>query len=607
MFCFYIKPNDFSKKNKALQMIILKTLKRVWLLLPKSFKKRGLAVIFLLLLNSLLDILGLGAIIPIVLVIVEEGAIQSNEILNQLYLATGSIDEKYFIVMLCLFLILVLILKNIGSVIIVHYQAKFTFELRTFFSQNLFRSLYKRGLPYFKKMNSQNVMRNINGLPTSFATGIMLPLLNFFTEALIVTFIISGLLFYNYKVIVILTAVVFPVFGVFYQYAKNKIKHFQEEIYRISPEMVRASFEAIYGYTDVKVTGTEEKFFKRHKDLQLEVIGNNIMSMTYQSVPPKVIEFSMFLGVSLIITYGLFAFDNRSDLIALLGLFALAAYRILPSINRLMISLMTIESFEYTLDILESDDARFSSLAIHHANIKTGHFESLELRNLNFSYQENEPKVLRDINLKIKRGEVIGVIGESGSGKSTLMNLILGFFPVGKDHFLVNDKSLTEREVDNWQRYLGYVSQDVFMMDATIKENVAFGLGLDEIDDDKVWQCLERSSLKKLVQSFEKGINTKVGERGGLLSGGQKQRIGIARALYSGAQILLFDEATSALDTETEKEIAQSIFELKNDNFTMIIIAHRYTSLSSCDRILELELGSIKNEMEYHELIQRIK
>ena len=586
-------------------MFLIKIIHRVFVLLPDRFKHRGGVVVLLLLLNSVLDVLGLGAIIPVVLVLVKDGAIQSNTFLRLVHEWTGLMDENYFIVLLCVLLLFVLVLKNIATTFITYYQAKFTFELQTFFSQNLFRAFYQRGLPYFKKMNSQNVLRNINGVPSSFSTGIVLPILNVLTEMFIVLFILAGLLYYDYKVVILIAALVIPAFGLFYSFSKNKIKHFQEELYRLAPEMSRVSFEAIYGFTDVKVTGTEEGFFKEHKFLQEEMVGHNILLTTYKAIPTKVIEFSMFLGISVIIAYGVFAFDNRSDLIALLGLFALAAYRILPSINRFMLSIMTIKSFEYTIEVMERKDAQLESYSTESNKVEEIDFHSLTLRNLSFLYENQTDPVLKEINLVVSKGEVIGIIGESGSGKSTLMNLILGFFPVQQDQLLINDLPLTKERLAPWQKSLGYVSQDVFMMDASIKENVAFGRELNQIDDVLVWECLEKASLAKLVHGFRDGLDTIVGERGGLLSGGQKQRIGIARSLYSGAQVLLFDEATSALDTETEREITESIHRLKKDNFTMIIIAHRVTSLKFCDRIIELADGRIKGEHTYQSLIEK--
>lgn len=586
-------------------MIIYQTLIRVLRLLPERFRARGAMALALLLLNAVLDVLGLGAIIPIVLVLVEEGATQSNAFLSGLYTLTGAMDENLFILLLCILLLLVLVLKNIITVFITYYQANFTYQLQTYFSQNLFRAFYQRGLAYFKKMNSQNVLRNINGVPSSFSTGIVLPLLNVLTELFIVLFILAGLLYFDYKVVLLLAALVFPTFGLFYRFAKNKIKYFQEELYRLSPEMSRVSFEAIYGFTDVKVTGTEEEFFKKHKLFQEEMIGHNVLSTTYKAVPPKVIEFSMFLGITVILAYGVFAFDNRSDLITLLGLFALAAYRILPSINRFMLSIMTIKSFQYTIEVMERKDAQLENTLDAQYPLDGLVFESLNIINLSFSYENQVVPVLRDVTLEVKKGEVIGIVGESGSGKSTLMNLILGFYPVDQNQLLINQKPLTADRVATWQKSLGYVSQDVFMMDTTIKENVAFGQELEQIDADLVWECLEKASLAKLVGSFKHGIDTIVGERGGLLSGGQKQRIGIARSLYSGAQVLLFDEATSALDTETEREITESIQRLREDNFTMIMIAHRVTSLKFCDRIIELADGRIKGEHTYESLIQQ--
>jgi len=227
----------------------------------------------------------------------------------------------------------------------------------------------------------------------------------------------------------------------------------------------------------------------------------------------------------------------------------------------------------------------------------------IQFKNVNFSFTDGQV-IIDGIDLELKKGERLGVIGQSGSGKSTLMNLLLLFYEPNTGSILCDEQEIGISSQKVWRKLIGYVPQEVFLNDGNIRENVAFGVSEESIDDKKVIECLERASLAQLVESLEKGIYSSIGERGSRLSGGQRQRIGIARALYFGAQILLFDEATSALDSATEREITDSIAKLAEEDMTMLIIAHRTTSLKHCNRIIELEEGKIKAEHQYDSLIK---
>jgi ABC-type multidrug transport system fused ATPase/permease subunit len=298
----------------------------------------------------------------------------------------------------------------------------------------------------------------------------------------------------------------------------------------------------------------------------------------------------MVITIFVITAYGLFFLPDRTGLVALLGLFALAAYRILPSVNRMMIALISIKGYQYTFDIIASVKG-FEPDNITHQPISFN--EEISIHELAFCFPDADKEVLNNINLTIKKGESIGIMGASGSGKTTLMNLLLGFWKPTRGTINIDEQSLSPETLKSWRDRIGYVQQEVYIIDGSVAENVAFGMESKEIDTQKLEKVLKQASLWEHIQNLPDTIHTNIGERGTRLSGGQRQRIGIARALYAGADVLFFDEATSALDTQTEEEITESIRTLADGNLTLIIIAHRESTLKYCGRIIKLKNGRI--------------
>ena len=263
----------------------------------------------------------------------------------------------------------------------------------------------------------------------------------------------------------------------------------------------------------------------------------------------------------------------------------------IPSLNRIIGAFQSIKFYKPSVDIIFNE---INNLEYFHYDIdnetKFEFEKDIKIKNLSFNF-DGSPNILKEVNLEIKKGQTIGIVGESGSGKSTLIDLIIGLHhPISGE--IIIDGVPGRQLGELWRRKIGYVSQTIYLTDSTIKNNIAFGISNDKIDDDRVKDVLNKVKLETFIKSLNKGFNTRVGERGIQISGGQKQRIGIARALYNDPEILILDEATSALDTETEKGIINSISELKGD-MTIIMIAHRLTTLSDCDIIYKIQNGNI--------------
>jgi ABC-type multidrug transport system fused ATPase/permease subunit len=288
----------------------------------------------------------------------------------------------------------------------------------------------------------------------------------------------------------------------------------------------------------------------------------------------------------------------------LVGAFAAAAYRLMPSMSRLLNSFMYINNNQKAISNLDAYADLLRDENINAGNVPVSFNHSIAFKHLSFSFPNTDKQIFKDLDFEVKKGEKIGFIGSSGSGKTTLMNLLLRFYKEDGGAILVDGEPLRSEHIRNWRRHIGYVKQDIFLLDGTIRENIT--LGENEVDEKLLARVIEQSSLTKLIKSLPDGVNSLIGEKGSNLSGGQRQRIGIARSLYRNAELLIFDEATSALDSVTENEVTESIDALSESNKTILIIAHRITTLRNCDRIYELKNGTIGGVHSYKELISKV-
>ena len=572
--------------------IIISTLLKIKAVLPAEYKGRSIKMILLLFLNSIFEMLGLAAFLPLFSVILQPGVIQNHHYIGPIYNSIGFTSDRQFILVLAGLIVVMMVLKNIASLFIVRSQAKFSLSLYQYFANRLHQLYYSKGFPFFKKTNSNVILRNISAIPSQFANQEVLPLFNFLNEVLVLLLILTGLMLYDAKAILLLAFTILPIFLLFYNWIKDRTMRLEQETNTIAPKLTQSIFQSVHGFADVEITNMQSRFRKRISDYIHRLVRLNIRRTVYNAAPTKVIETGMVITIFTITVYGLYFLPDRAGLGALLGLFALAAYRILPSVNRIMISLISIKGYQYTFDII-SEVKDFEPDTIQHQPIV--YHKKIDIKNLYFQFPDSDKNTLTNINLSINKGESIGIMGTSGSGKTTLMNLLLGFWEPSQGTIAIDDVTLTKETLQSWRKRIGYVQQEVYIIDASVAENVAFGLTKAEVDIIKLERVLKQASLWEHVQTLPHSIHTNIGERGTKLSGGQRQRVGIARALYAGADVLFFDEATSALDSKTEMEITESIRTLADGELTLIIIAHRETTLKYCDRIVKIAKGKVED------------
>ncbi|MCW3807461.1 ABC transporter ATP-binding protein [Plebeiibacterium marinum] len=579
--------------------LIFSTIKRILQVLPPGYKKKSAKMMILLFINSVMELFGLAAFLPLFSVILQDGVIQTHPIISKVYNSGGFTSENQFILFLAGFIVFAIIFKNIMSLYILRSQASFSLSLYQNFAIRLHQLYYRRGFAYFKSTNSNVIMRDVNVIPKLFSNNIVLPIFNFLNELFVLGFIIVSLVLYDWKAIVLLSFTILPIFLLFYNWVKGRSAKIEQESNRIQPLLGKSIFQSIFGFIDVEITNTQRQFREKIKYYLNKMVTLSIKRTIYAQAPTKVIEAGMVITIFAITAYGLYFIPERTGLAALLGLFALAAYRILPSVNRIMIALISIKGHQFTFDTIKDiKGTKFSDM-----DDKPISFDkSIQLENLCFRFPDQKNNLLKNINFTINKGDNIGFIGPSGAGKTTLMNLLLGFWQPNDGQITVDNIILDKSTLRHWRDKVGYVQQEVYILDGTIAENIAFGENTTEIDNNKLEHALKQASLWDFVNTLAKRANTIIGERGAKLSGGQRQRIGIARAIYSGASVLFFDEATSALDTQTEEEITESIRQLSNGELTLVVIAHRISTLKYCDKIIEINQGIITKETNYKEI-----
>jgi ABC-type multidrug transport system fused ATPase/permease subunit len=580
-------------------------LKKVFDLLPKRLKRLSIFFFAIILITSLLDLLGIALFIPLLLLLLEDDYINKHEAVSTIYHFLNFDSPISFTIFLLLSIFILIVLKNITSIILTRKQTLFALILQTDISALVLKNYFNRSILDLKKKNSNQVVWEINSLPSQFTRSLLLPLGTFLNELLVAIIIGIGLFLFDPRIIFLLSISVVPVTFLFYRFTKRKVQALQQRQALLIPMLNTLAQQSIFGIIDVILTNTKNLYLKNYNKLLNESKYLNTALITYMSIPAKIIEVAIISAITLLIIVGLKSGIEKKETLTFLGVFALAAYRLIPSFNKITVSILSFKSYQYTLNFLSRSlrNIKPETLEDEISSIPIDFNHSMKIENLSFEYKKNQP-IIHNISLEISKGETVGIIGKSGSGKTTLMNIFLGLLDNYEGVIKIDNHILSKANLQSWHKKVGYVQQNIFLLDSTIKENIAFGIEPNLIDDTKIKTCIEAANLTELITNLPFGLDTKVGELGNAISGGQKQRIGIARALYSDAEILFFDEATSALDKETESQITDTLKSLSTTNaqLTMIVIAHRYSTLEHCDRIIELDNGKISSIKNFNEL-----
>jgi ATP-binding cassette subfamily B protein len=452
--------------------------------------------------------------------------------------------------------------------------------------------------------NSSEVISTLATKVNQVVSGVISPLLNI-TSSLIMSVAILIILISINPVVALGGMVAFGfIYGVILKLTRKKMMRYSECASAGSTELIKVAQEGLGGIRDVIIDGTQSSFCKAYRNVDIPMRRALANSQIISFTPRYVIE---SLGMLLIAIAAYYLTGSEGGLVGslpVLGALAMGAQRLLPSFQQIYAGVSSLRRTQSMLsDTLSLLDQPLPLYLFSNNQPSLSFNYEVKLQGLSFSYHPVASKVLDNINLNIKKGTRVGFIGITGSGKSTLLDLLMGLLHPSEGKMLVDGKAITEYNSRSWQAHIAHVPQTIFLSDASIAENIAFGIPKESIDMNRVRQVAKAAQIAKTIESWELQYDSWVGERGVRISGGQRQRIGIARALYKQAKVLVLDEATSALDSNTEKVVMEAIESVCGGDVTVLMVAHRLTTLQSCDKIVELESGVIKRQGSYDEVI----
>lgn len=575
------------------------TIKKLGCIFNRNEKFELLGLLIALIIGAFVEILGISLVVPFTSVVTNPQVIQQNKYLLWVYNFFMMDSYQSFLFLMCGAMLLVFVVKNIYLAAMYYAQYRFVYHHQAMFSEKMLRSYVEKPYMFHLQNNSSELTRNVIQEVTNLFSGLLIPVLGLASEAFVLLFITLLLLLVE-PIVTLFAMIIIGGFTIaFTKIFQTRVRRSGEESQYYSGQMIKWVGQSLGGIKEIKVSQKENYFIDCFSVSATHYAKIQEFAQMLAQLPRYLVEVVVIF--SLVSTVSLLLIKNTesSRVVSILALYVMAAFRLMPSavrmnsyINRIIFHKPAIDVI-YADSVLDrwniNDDFSTSSSIEVSQTFQLNH--QLLVKDLSFSYGADEKMVLRQVNIQVDKGNAVALIGASGSGKTTLVDIILGVLEPDAGTVLVDGEDIRSN-LSGWRQNVGYIPQVIYLVDDTIKKNIAFGVPEEEIDEQLVWQAVKLAQLFEFVKDKELGLDTYVGERGIQLSGGQRQRIGIARALYHNPEVLILDEATSALDNETEFEVMKAIQFLKGLK-TIIIIAHRLSTIGYCDCVYELSSGAI--------------
>lgn len=569
-----------------------------------SFRRRvqlGLLVL-LMVLSSIVELISIGAVLPFLVALTTPERVYEHQLAHHFIHSLEIQGPKQLLLPLTILFSCAVLISGFLRVLLLWMQTRLGHAIGADFSICVYRRTLYQPYTVHLSRNSSDVIAGISSKTNGLVNGVVLPILTIFSSILILLGIMAALL--SIEPLIAITS--FGGIGLIYVLVilvtKNLLARDSHAISQSTNQVIRALQEGLGGIRDVLIDGTQSIYCNIYQDADLRLRRATANVQFISSCPRYGIE---ALGMVLIASVA-YSLTNMSGgvamVIPILGALAIGAQRILPVAQQIYSSLAHIRAGrEPLIDVLDLLDqplpTNFDRPLLDPVQFK----HAITIDNISFRYEPDAPLILQNVHLTIPKGSRVGFIGTTGSGKSTLMDIIMGLLSPSRGHLTIDDVPLTPSNTRSWQMHIAHVPQVIFLADTSIAENIAFGIPTSMVDLERVRNAAKKAQIADVIESWEKQYNTFVGERGIRLSGGQRQRIGIARALYKNADVIIFDEATSALDNETEQAVMEAV-ETLGDELTILLIAHRVSTLKNCTHIVELGDGVIKRVGSYEDI-----
>jgi ATP-binding cassette, subfamily B, bacterial PglK len=581
-------------------VINFETYKKSWDLLDTSERRNAWITLIFVVLGALSSALMVGSILPFLSVLSDPNQIEQLPALAWMYKKLGFPDNYTFLVVLGFASFGMIIVTCLLQVALTYVVARFTMMRIHSISYRLLIAYLQQPYTFFLNRHTGEMSTLVLQEAQQMVTMFMRPVADLIASTFTVMMIVGLLLFIDPTVTIIAFVIFGGSYGIIYLFSRSALKSYGHVRAQANNERSRIVNEALGGIKDIKLLGRERSYAYRYATPSHRMARSLVGIQVHSQIPQFAMQAVAFGGMIILCLIlmepkALASGTVLGGMLPTLGVFAFAGQRLMPELSRLYLSLAQIQAGAAAVDIVYDDLSRKEGLNDLPQKIPSalGLNKCLEFVDVSFRYPQAELAGLNGISLKIQAGERIGIVGSTGAGKTTLADLILGLLQPGNGHIIADGTFINNSNLRAWQQSVGYVPQDIFLTDASVSENIALGVPMQEIDENRVHRAAEIARINKFItEELSDGYSTTIGERGVRLSGGQRQRVGIARALYHEADLIVFDEATSALDNLTEREVMSAIDALPGGK-TVLMIAHRLSTVKHCDRIIVLDKGKL--------------
>jgi ATP-binding cassette, subfamily B, bacterial PglK len=563
-----------------------------------SHERRGVVFLFgLVTVGMFIEMLGIGLVLPLIMLLAHEDLGAAYPSLQPALEALGNPSQRALIIGGMLLLVAVYLVKSLYLAFLAWWQSRFIFGIRIRLSQKLFATYLRQPYIFHLNRNSAQLVRNTMSETGHFTQGSLQPALHLCSEGVLLFGIGVLLLVVEPAGTLVVAVILATAAWLFHAVTRKRVRQWGIDRKFHEGQRIQHLKQGLGGAKDVKLSGREADFLAQFKSHNRRAARAARHQSVLKQMPRLWLEFLAVLGLVTLVLVMVYQERNLANILPTLGLFAAAALRMMPSVNKLVVAIQTLRFHQPALDTIR-EELKLYVPGPRAASPAAASPPALErevcVEHVTFTYPGGARPAVDDIFLAIKKGETVGFIGPSGSGKSTLIDIILGLLEPDSGRILVDGNDIRQ-DPRAWQDQIGYVPQSIYLTDDSLRRNVAFGIPSEEIDDEAVMQAIRGAQLEEFVGSLAEGLECVVGERGVRLSGGQRQRIGIARALYHNPGVLVLDEATSSLDTATEQGVMEAVKALHGSK-TILIVAHRLSTVRDCDRLFRLHEGRIVDE-----------
>jgi ABC-type multidrug transport system fused ATPase/permease subunit len=565
----------------------------VWALLTSAERRTAVWLVISMLFGMLLETLGVSAVVPALALLTQPDYLERIPALQSVPRMLGNPDQATLVIGGMAVLVAVYLVKTLFLGVLAWQQTSFAFRVQAQLSQRLFTVYLRQPYTFHLQRNSAQLIRNAINEVAQFSGNAMIPGMQLLTEVLVLAGLCTLLFVVEPVGASIIVGVLAGATWLFHHVTRKHILRWGQARLRHDGLRFQHLQQGLGGVKDVKLLGREREFLDRYQAHNLESARAGHLQKTLQQFPRLWLELLAVAGFVALVLSILAQGHAIETVLPTLGMFAAAAFRTLPSVNRVI---SAVQSVRYGLPVIDTlyTELQLDAPAPARAGPTRALHDSLQIDCVDFTYPATATPALRGLSMSVRRGESVGIIGPSGAGKSTLVDILLGLLRPDRGEVRVDGLDI-HSDLRSWQDQIGYVPQSIFLTDDSLRRNVAFGLPDSQIDEQAVLRAIRAAQLESFVRELPAGLETLVGERGIRLSGGQRQRIGIARALYHDPAVLVLDEATSSLDATTEHGVMDAVEALQGQK-TIVVVAHRLSTVQRCSRLYRLEAGAIVQE-----------